>query len=438
LAGLAQTHADDAKQTSIPIIVVEPFDGTKAEVPGWENITGQGVSQMLIESLENSDQKFQVLEIPPPAAQHSSSESNSVSGQAKPAATGAAASKKSAGAASKKKPAAAATTAAPETTATNQPVAEAKPAIDETIGSDFTITGALTQFTTETNSAKVGDFFSKLSSISGMGGKVYTAHVEIAWNVVDSVTKKIIKRQISTGSGSGAEFVMSPATAPGAKTTTAKTTAAKTVATAKKTTASATNRPSFFKNFMSQLEAAPSASTTSNTATGAGAKSKSATASAAKPASTSSASSDDAVTDVDSLPVSYANPVFMKSALGKATASAITNFIAQLDALNLPESGRLIASHSIAESLKHTTGKIIAAPNNDTIIVSLGGKQGFKAGDHLEFFRSDIITDSAGHDVFTNETLVGEIILQSVQDESSLGSYSGTEKVQQGWTVKAK
>lgn len=433
LAGLAQIHADDAKQTPVPIIVVEPFDGTKAEVPGWETATGEGVSQMLIESLENSDLKFQVLEIPPPTEQHSSSESNSVSGQTKPAAAGASASKKSAGAGSKKKPAAAATVAS-ETTATNEPAASAKPAIDETIGSDFTITGAVTQFMTQTNSAKLGDFFSKLSAL-GAGGKVYTAHVEIAWNVVDSVTKKVLKRQISTGTGSGAEFDMSPAAAPGAKTTAAQ----KSATTVKKTaTAStATNRPSFFKNFMSELnKPAPSTSATNSTA-GGGTKTKSAaTTSSSKTASTSSSDTD--TTDVDSLPVSYANPVFMKSALGKATASAITNLIFQLDALNLPKSGRLTAANSLAESLKNTPGKILAAPANDTIIVSLGSEQGFKAGDHLEFYRSSTISDDQGHVVFTNETLVGEIILQSVQAASSLGSYSGSEKVQQGWTVKAK
>jgi hypothetical protein len=189
---------------------------------------------------------------------------------------------------------------------------------------------------------------------------------------------------------------------------------------------------------MSELnKPASGVSTNNNAAAGSGAKTKTAatTTSSSKTASTSS---DTDTTDVDALPVSYANPVFMKSALGKATASAITNLIFQLDALSLPPSGRLIASNSLTESLKHTPGKILAAPNNDTIIVSLGSEQGFKAGDHLEFYRSTTISDDQGRVVFTNETLVGEIILQSVQAASSLGSYSGTEKVQQGWTVKAK
>ena len=207
-AGLAGTHADDPKQTPTPtILVVEPFDGTKAEVPGWQAATGQGVSQMLIETLENSEQKFQVLEIPEPPAPQNSSASNSVSGQTKPTATGSSASKKS-GAASKKT--AADETIASDTTATNQAAGPAKPSIDETIGSDFTIYGDVTQFMTQTNGGSLGGL---LNSLSSLGGKVYTAHVEIAWRIEDSVTKKNIKRLIiATGTGSGSEFVMSPAT----------------------------------------------------------------------------------------------------------------------------------------------------------------------------------------------------------------------------------
>jgi hypothetical protein len=40
--------------------------------------------------------------------------------------------------------------------------------------------------------------------------------------------------------------------------------------------------------------------------------------------------------------------------------------------------------------------------------------------------------------VFTDEKLVGEIILSEVQAEHSRGAYAGDVQVQQGWTVKGK
>ena len=39
-----------------------PKGGSKADVPGWQPAVGQGISEMLVESLEDSDKKFQVLE----------------------------------------------------------------------------------------------------------------------------------------------------------------------------------------------------------------------------------------------------------------------------------------------------------------------------------------------------------------------------------------
>src|SRR5580698_7068926 len=56
-------YAEDAPPTpSKPVIVIEALGGNKAEVPCWSPALGQGVSEMLIESLESSDGKFQVLE----------------------------------------------------------------------------------------------------------------------------------------------------------------------------------------------------------------------------------------------------------------------------------------------------------------------------------------------------------------------------------------
>lgn len=90
------------------------------------------------------------------------------------------------------------------------------------------------------------------------------------------------------------------------------------------------------------------------------------------------------------------------------------------------------------DALRHTPGKVLAAASKDTIIISLGSKQGFKEGDKLNLYQTNDVKDDKGNVVFTDEKLVGEITLSSVQEDKSRASYSGDLTVQQGWTVKAK
>jgi hypothetical protein len=136
--------------------------------------------------------------------------------------------------------------------------------------------------------------------------------------------------------------------------------------------------------------------------------------------------------------ISYGNPAFMNSALGKATAKAVTDIIKQMDAISLPEPGRIARVKATTDALKHTPGAVLAVAGKDTIIVSLGSKEGFKEGDILELYQPTDVKDDKGNVVFTDEKLAGEITLSSVQDDKSRGSYSGDAQVQQGWTVKAK
>jgi hypothetical protein len=46
--------------------------------------------------------------------------------------------------------------------------------------------------------------------------------------------------------------------------------------------------------------------------------------------------------------------------------------------------------------------------------------------------------DANGVVVFTEEKLVGEVVLQSVQADRSKASYSGNVEIKAGWLVKAK
>ena len=143
--------------------------------------------------------------------------------------------------------------------------------------------------------------------------------------------------------------------------------------------------------------------------------------------------------------IGFDNKEFMDSALGKATVKAISNIVMQVQLVTLPESGRVkqkatltAQANAATDALKHTPGKILAVASKDTIIVSLGSKQGFKEGDKLNLYQTNDVKDDKGNVVFTDEKMVGEITLSGVQEDRSRASYAGDAPVQQGWTVKAK
>ena len=117
--------------------------------------------------------------------------------------------------------------------------------------------------------------------------------------------------------------------------------------------------------------------------------------------------------------------------------------------IDLPESGRLQskaqaarkqegASKAAAQALKQTPGKVLAVVNKTTVIVSIGSKQGFKAGDKLNLYETIDTKDDKGVVVFTEEKLAGELTLDSVQEDRSKATYAGTADVKGGWSVKAK
>jgi curli biogenesis system outer membrane secretion channel CsgG len=147
--------------------------------------------------------------------------------------------------------------------------------------------------------------------------------------------------------------------------------------------------------------------------------------------------------------IGFNNHEFMDSALGKATVKALAQITADLAPVPLPESGRhkkkaamagkdAATATAAAEGLRATPGKVLAVANKDTIIVSLGSKNGFKAGDKLNLYEVTEVKDDKGAVVFADEKLVGEVTIQSTQDEKSKVSYAGDNEVKPGWIVKAK
>lgn len=405
------TEATD-QTNSVPVIAIDNLDGNKSEIPDWQPAIGQGISEMLIESLESSSNKFQILE-PTEAIDSSkesgSGESNSVSGGTKTNMTGSASSKKSARGSA----------GSSQKTETDDSAAAAKPAAVDTTGSDFTFCGNVTQFMTRTNASSIGDFLST-SRFANFGAKLFMAHIEIEWRLVDNATKKVVKRGITACSASGTEFDPAALTAGKTAATQSATNLAQTAASGK----SGTKKSTFFSNLYDGLN-----KTASNTpSAGSDGASCGTVAKASKtPAKTggeAAGNSNEAIEVID-----YGNPVFMESALGKATCKAVTNLIEQLNAISFPKLSRI-------EKLKG--GKILAVVDKDTIIVSLGSEEGLKTGDKVAVYQENDVKDDQGNVVFSDEKEVGEITLSSVQEERSRGSCTDITQLKQGMTVKAE
>jgi curli biogenesis system outer membrane secretion channel CsgG len=147
--------------------------------------------------------------------------------------------------------------------------------------------------------------------------------------------------------------------------------------------------------------------------------------------------------------IGFDNKEFMDSALGKATVKALVQITDALKPFPLPPSGRRKQKAAVAnqqaevataaaEALRATPGKVLAVAGKDSVIISLGSKQGFKVGDKLSLYETVDTKDDEGKVVFTEEKLVGEITLQSVQEDRSKASYSSSQTVKAGWAVKAK
>ena len=136
---------------------------------------------------------------------------------------------------------------------------------------------------------------------------------------------------------------------------------------------------------------------------------------------------------------------FQKSQVGRATIKAIQQAVAGIDRADLTNriSGAQdlaakteAAERSIEESRARTPGRILAVGGDRDIIVSLGTFNGLKEGDTLQVFRLDIVRDSAGRPVFTQERPVGVITLTDVQRDRSKAMRVSGERFEEGFVVR--
>jgi hypothetical protein len=147
--------------------------------------------------------------------------------------------------------------------------------------------------------------------------------------------------------------------------------------------------------------------------------------------------------------IGFQNKEFMNSALGRATVKALSNIVSEVTRMNVPESGRhesqagkqaqqVAQAQAVQQAVRSTPGKVIAVPTKSVLIVSLGSKHGLKMGDKLLLYETIDTKDDKGEVVFTEEKLVGEITLETVQEDRSKAAYTGDAAVKSGWIVKAK
>ena len=97
-------------------------------------------------------------------------------------------------------------------------------------------------------------------------------------------------------------------------------------------------------------------------------------------------------------------------------------------------SNEQIATILSAFLFSYTFGQLLAGRFFDW----LGSRHGFKDGDKLNLYETVDVKDDQGNVVFSDKKLVGEVTLQSVQEERSRASYSGNLEVKAGWIVMAK
>jgi curli biogenesis system outer membrane secretion channel CsgG len=147
--------------------------------------------------------------------------------------------------------------------------------------------------------------------------------------------------------------------------------------------------------------------------------------------------------------IGFDNQEFMNSALGKATVKALSNIVTDLKAFQVPASSRArqkaaaadrqkLDDISAATALRRSAGKVIKVAGNDAVFISLGKKNGLNAGSKLKLYEVTEIKDDQGKVIFSDEKLVGELVVTAVQEEGSKASYDGDAQVKPGWVVKSQ
>ena len=132
------------------------------------------------------------------------------------------------------------------------------------------------------------------------------------------------------------------------------------------------------------------------------------------------------------------NREFMDSALGKATMKALAQIIDKVKTLNVGPGMRTVnnaneAAQSAA-ALRNVKGVVKMVDGNE-IWVSLGAASGFAKGDKVKIYQPIEKKNKKGEVVATTYEPVAEIILNKVQKDKSMGTYTGNGKVAEDYVA---
>jgi curli biogenesis system outer membrane secretion channel CsgG len=132
------------------------------------------------------------------------------------------------------------------------------------------------------------------------------------------------------------------------------------------------------------------------------------------------------------------NREFMDSALGKATMKALAQIIDKVKTLNVGPGSRTLANENEAvqnaAAIRNVKG-VVKLVDGAEIWVSLGAANGFAKGDKIKIYQPIEKKNSKGEVVATSYQPVAEIILTRVQKDKSMGSYSGSVKIQEDYVA---
>lgn len=138
---------------------------------------------------------------------------------------------------------------------------------------------------------------------------------------------------------------------------------------------------------------------------------------------------------------------FLDSMVGKATLAALSQCVEKMGRF-FPQHTQSAAAQikekeaeareAAMEALQSAPGKILAVPAPEVIIISLGKAQGLQNGDTLTVYQEIHTKDTQGNIVYTEEKLIGQIILVDVQQDRSKAQPSSGTGFAEGQIIKRK
>ncbi len=118
--------------------------------------------------------------------------------------------------------------------------------------------------------------------------------------------------------------------------------------------------------------------------------------------------------------------------LGETTNEALDKAVANL-ALEVEQNLAKVPAHQSS-----LDGVVAGIDSSGSLVLNVGAQRGLKSGDHLQVWRiGKVITDpDTGKVLLHDDTLIGEAVLTSVTDISSIASYTGSQPAKENDHVR--